>query len=385
MKKIALLFNGHRLGGAERSMVHQLAHLQGDVTAWIFDLGAEREIEDFICELYGDQVKTQRWKVPRALYSLSRSSTSGWFLAILSAFFYLFYWPLKARELKKYDIVYANGVKAALIAFVLMLMGFHSGVLIWHWRDYPQRSWPWKLMMKIPRRFNLRWACNSESVAQELKICLGQNELAPQELQIIPNPSGMEENKVKELSPFGQRVIGLVAMQAPWKGSAWAILLAHFFEKDLKALGVEKIALYGAQIYSTQGDHSDFPSQLHRLKKNYPSKLIEFRGHQSPQKIFNEIDVLWHTSLRAEPFGRVIVEAYKGHVPVISTALGGAGELCANGLAQVAFAHDYSGVLQSLEEIFQNPEKTKQCCERAALFAKELEELIGPRLRALSA
>ncbi|RTQ91247.1 MULTISPECIES: glycosyltransferase family 4 protein [Stenotrophomonas] len=73
------------------------------------------------------------------------------------------------------------------------------------------------------------------------------------------------------------------------------------------------------------------------LRHSAPSN-VEFLGKVSPSLFFSRINVLIIPSLWAEPLGRVAIEAYMHGVPVVSSGLGGLGEIVRNG--QTGFVFD---------------------------------------------
>src|SRR5690606_1107486 len=117
------------------------------------------------------------------------------------------------------------------------------------------------------------------------------------------------------------------------------------------ALGYREIRIYGDNIYQTSGDHQGYKEQLEVISRMLKRLPVNFCGLKTPKEIFAEIDVLVHSSIAPEPFGRVIVEAMANGVAVLSTGLGGAQELVHPDRAWRYYpAHVHSFALQ-LKEI----------------------------------
>ena len=164
----------------------------------------------------------------------------------------------------------------------------------------------------------------------------------------------MSSKDVKRVKKDFKGVIGFAGMSAPWKGLHELYLWSSLFEKDLVEMGVSEIAVYGKNIYLTEGEHTDYGWDLKRLKKLFPSRLIVHKGLVAPEQIYSEIDVMLHLSNRPEPFGRVIMESFAHGVPCISTGLGGAGELMGSFKELIHFSYDYGGLSKKLSFLFKN-------------------------------
>lgn len=323
MNKVAIVFNTNKLGGAERSMLLQLSTLnRSDLCFYIPKSnpgGVEKEIERL------ELGQVVYYNYPKALYLLSRSNL---FISIFSMFeIFLFLFLDKSLiSLKNYEVVYLNGNKAAFLFFYKHIFKSWKGRIVWHLRDYFYQSWLTNLVWSVllyGKKVEI--VCNSFSVKNDLNASVFKK----QRKTVVYNPSGLKL-KARKLQQIEN--VGFVSMMAPWKGVHEMVLFAWLYENELKALGIKKISIYGDNLYETQGEHRNYKEDLKKMINKFPSTLISFEGMQAPEKIFSEIDCLIHHSLEREPFGRVIVEGMDAHVPVVTTGIGGAGELVANGV-----------------------------------------------------
>jgi len=347
MNTMALILNTNALGGAERSIIEQMAPLgmSDRLTVFMPRLNSSSDkLNDFILKNLNCCIK--QFEVPVGFYSLSRQH-SFWhfFRAVLS----LISAPMmvwKMKRLHSYDSIYANGNKAAIWCLFCLFMTGYKGRVFWHFRDYPKLNSLIVSGINFVKRFSsfkLHFAANSQSVAS-----LVTNVLLD-EVQVIYNPIKIS-SFVK--APTRHHRIGVVAMLAPWKGIHEIILFAHLYEKELRGLGFKEVGIYTSDIYQTQGQHQNYIEELGELSRKFPSTLVKMHFDKNPSEIFNELDILIHSSSRPEPFGRVIAEAFGYSVPVISTALGGAGELVkdqVNGL--VYQKYDYTGLFENIKKI----------------------------------
>ncbi|HEL4242868.1 glycosyltransferase family 4 protein [Stenotrophomonas maltophilia] len=102
--------------------------------------------------------------------------------------------------------------------------------------------------------------------------------------------------------------------------------------------GVEKVIeaarlLPGRRWIIAGEGQSDYVDSLRRLA---PSN-VDFIGKVRPSEFFSKINVLMIPSLWAEPLGRVAIEAYMHGIPVISSGLGGLGDIVKDGLTGFFF------------------------------------------------
>jgi glycosyltransferase involved in cell wall biosynthesis len=269
-------------------------------------------------------------------------------------------------NLSGFNIVYLNGNKAAFYYFISHFFKKNKKI-IWHLRDYFSESFlirnMWKFLI-YNHKNKIKFICNSYSVEQNLKKTFSSSI----DCEVIYNPSGLLKNSTTS-EKF--ETIGVVSMLTPWKGVHEVYFFAWLYEEKLKALGVKKIRLYGDNVYETKGDHSNYKDDLKKMIEKMPTDLIEFAGLKNPETIYAEIDCLIHYSIRPEPFGRVIVEAFATSVPVITTGLGGAGEIVENGV------NGFKTILFDREDLFKKIENLKDFNIRKEITRNGLVRVIS--------
>lgn len=379
MKKIAVLMNTNELGGAERSLVLQLMDKPGcEFTFFIPDLNSSGSLEKFLNNSGFHNI--QFYEYPSTLYSLTRKKlrfSPGIILEIIKVLL----GQTDLKVLSAFDIVYLNGNKAAFYFFIIDWLIRFPGKVVWHLRDYYHESRKMNLLWKLVFRskLNLCIVCNSHSVKKSLTNSPWRN--IP--VEVVYNPSGQVlkylERKRDKIS-----VIGFVAMVTPWKGLHEIILWSRLCEEELKSLGIEQIKIYGSNIYKTQGDHSLYLEQLLKLNSRFGSDLLVFEGHKEPEAIYREIDCLIHYSLQAEPFGRVIIEAMDAGIPIISTCLGGAGELIVNQKTGIkVFPYDRYGLTAAIHHLIHNKLKTAMIVSGGKKKSKEIQHDIPLKMNSI--
>jgi glycosyltransferase involved in cell wall biosynthesis len=342
---IAVFFNTNKMGGAERSMLNLLKDCQ---------IRFSKKFQIFYPLLDGrlelnitDIENHKSFNFPLTLYNLSRSG--GIKLSLfwdIGKSLVAFYKTLSNLRLEKYQEVWFNGNKVAYpILFYLAFKNLissqkHEGRILWFWRDYPLNSIVIKyLYLFFESHLNLILIANSQDVKNCLKSVLGVSRVET----VYPLP----EHEVTSHSGTSIKNIGVPAMLSPWKGQMEVLIMIKTYQEELKKLGILKFFFFGDQIYQTQGAHQDYKEKLLSYKQDHNLDMVSFEGIKTPETILDASDLVIHSTLSAEPFGRIIIEAFMAKIPVISTGLGGAGELVENEVSGLRYEP------YSKEELFQ--------------------------------
>lgn len=351
MKKL-IIFNSPYLGGAERSLVFQLANNNQDNIIYLIpslEKNDHKELMKFLLDTHhGKDLKVHVFKFSKTLFEVSRSA------GLVKNLVGLLFLPWLVLSIRKYikdvSLIWCNGNKVALPFYLSAKLDSFKGRFIWHFRDYPSKGRLFRQIWNMFGKENFEFICvgNSEDVVLSIKKCVHPN---VQTFRLY-NPVGNIDEEKKVNGKI--KKIACASMIAPWKGIHEIVLCALLYEKDLIELGIEEVLIYGEQIYRTSGEHVNYFSQVQSLAKK--SKLIKFKGKEEPKKIFANIDLVIHSSIRPEPFGRVLVEAFAASVPVISTCLGGAGEIVIDGETGLQyFPQHYSQLFENIKTICLNP------------------------------
>lgn len=366
--KYALIFNTNRVGGAERSMVFQFPYHK-NTTCFIPKIDDSKELESFLLEQGFSSIKY--FDFPSGLYLASRDRL-GFFRIALGCFHLLSprafsFWTKVFRD---HDIFYCNGNKAMFILAWYFRWHKESKIFFWHVRDYASalfKSFLWNWL--LPQ--------GTKIVANSLSTAKSFEGITKESPYIVYNPIG--DLAFQERQSFKR--IGVVAMDAPWKGAHDIIWFWYLFRKELKAIGVMELRLYGRSIYKTSGQHKGYFEQLKFLVDKLGMDDCHFIRDKSPQEIFSEIDILFHSSLKEEPFGRVIVEAFQSGTLVFSTSLGGSSELIRD--KDNAYRYepkDFAGLYDDLYSAITNPDNSIEKVLRAQKFVTNWDTKIHKRM-----
>lgn len=380
MKRGILFLNSPKLGGAERSSIHQSLMLKNIELHYVIPfLEDHEEASDLLKFMKNVGIKEDRIsfiKISSSYYSLSRKKRK---FNLISPVFGLIQTLLQIdkTKFKNVDFWWLNGNKIAFLMLLFANIIRFKGKVIWHFRDYPSNSGIFKFFISLNNllsRYKLKLIGNSKSVETSLKKIYHLSKV-----DYIYNPVGELLTSRDIDNPV--RTIGVVAMFSPWKGIHQIIIMASLYEKELLERGVEKIKIFGGDLYQTDGPHITYQNELLALKEKFPSTLISFEGRVAPEKIFSSIDLLIHCSIEREPFGRVILEAFQSKVPVLSTSLGGAYELAGDDNRALSFfPEDYNHLFTQIVNIIEHDSQTKSRIENALAFCQELNKQIHEKI-----
>lgn len=90
------------------------------------------------------------------------------------------------------------------------------------------------------------------------------------------------------------------------------------------------------------------------LKEKYASEDVHFIGKQSIADFLLNIDLLIVPSLWNEPFGRVVIEAYAAHCPVLIAENGGLKELVNKNISYTFNTNNTSSLIELLNNFYKN-------------------------------
>jgi glycosyltransferase involved in cell wall biosynthesis len=305
-----------QLGGGELSLLDLLASVRLKTRVILFEDGPFRSLLEEI----GETVEI----LPMEDLSLVRRGASlssiFWALPNLRKF--------RARlsaSLASADVLYANSQKA----FLLVSLSKRRGQpIVWHLRDLLTKDHFSTILRRLAvfagNRFATVIIVNSQATADAFIAEGGRAD----KLRLVPDgidPKlydavnlAVAERLHAELCPPGMFLIGLFGRLAHWKGQH-ILLEAVACMKDVQICLVGD-ALFGESAYAEEikerASEPDLAGRVH---------FLGFR--RDIPELMTAMDLVVHTSVSAEPLGRVIVEGMLARKPVIATRAGGAAEI----------------------------------------------------------
>jgi glycosyltransferase involved in cell wall biosynthesis len=167
--------------------------------------------------------------------------------------------------------------------------------------------------------------------------------------------------------PKGIPCLGLVGNIQAWKGQA---ILVEAMGR-LRAAGVDACALL---IGGTHRAGEAYAGQVRRRVSELGLEgRILFTGfREDVADVINALDILAHTSVRPEPFGRVILEGMLLEKAVVATAAGGVPELIEDGkTGYLVPPGDAVALAACLQRVLSDREASAVVGRQARMWARE--------------
>jgi glycosyltransferase involved in cell wall biosynthesis len=261
--------------------------------------------------------------------------------------------------MRGYEVVFANSQKALVVSALSSWVAQRP--LIWNLHDILTAdhfsALNRKVAVALANRFARRVIVNSEATLRAFHEAGGAVEkgtVVYNGIDIAPFDSvRAEEVKAlrRELGVGEVPVVGVFSRLAPWKGQ-------HVLIEALPQLpGVHALfvgsALFGEDAYE---------DELHRLVEGMGvSDRAHFLGFRREVPLLMACcDVVAHTSIAPEPFGRVIIEAMAAGRPVVATQAGGALEIITDReTGRLVAPGDPTALATAVQAVLCEPEKGK--------------------------
>lgn len=130
---------------------------------------------------------------------------------------------------------------------------------------------------------------------------------------------------------------------------------------------------------------ADYASHLHQLVKEMNiASFVDFLPAQPKETLpalYHRSDIFLFTSIWAEPFGRVIVEAMASGVVVVGTKVGGAAEILTDGENALTFSpDDPTGLASQLKRLIESPalrERLAKAARQTAVDKFDIRRMIA--------
>ena len=270
----------------------------------------------------------------------------------------------QVRDLsQQYDVIYANTQKALVVAALASVLGGRPFVYHLHDIVSPEHFSATNrvLITRLASMARLIIA-NSQASKQAFLAAGGRardirviyNGFRPEdydssdaERQALRHSLGLSED---------QFVVGHFSRISPWKGQHILLDAISRAPEHVVAILVGD-ALFGEDDYGQR-----LRQDIERLGLGNRVRFLGFRS-DIPQ-LMNSCDLVAHTSIAPEPFGRVIVEAMMCHRPVVAANAGGATELIQHGrTGWLTPPGDAEKLTQVILNGCNHPELVKQVAE----------------------
>ena len=263
-----------------------------------------------------------------------------------------------AAAAKLYDVIYANSQKAFIISAIAAVRTRRP--LIWHLHDILDgdhfSATNIRVAVTLANRTAALVLCNSQATADAF-VAKGGNaslvRLVYSGVRAEPFLAVSDEAacamRAVACGPGAERVVGLFGRIARWKGQ-------HVALQAISRMAGVHLLLVGGALFG----EADYEARLHRQAIELGvADRVHFLGARTDiPELMRAVDVIIHTSVAAEPFGRVIVEGMLAGRPVVATAAGGAREIVVDGVTGVLVAlGDAAALADAVRSLLAQPER----------------------------
>ena len=235
-----------------------------------------------------------------------------------------------AAMARGYDLIYANTPKALVIG--ALASALTKRPLIYHLHDIisPQHFSQANCfaLISLANQFASLVIANSQASQSAFITAGGKPHLCTViyngfDISQYPVNQSVGRRKREELGLKNCFLVGHFSRLSPWKGQHILIEALMLCPENITAVLVGD-ALFGEQVYVNQ-----LRMQVQDLGLQNRVRFLGFHSDVSP--LMTACDLVVHTSIAPEPFGRVIVESMLCGTPIVAAAAGGATELITHG------------------------------------------------------
>ena len=235
-------------------------------------------------------------------------------------------WKLK-KLARSFDVIFANSQKALLVGSIAARMAHRP--LVWSLHDLLVAEhfsrWHRYIDVFFANAFARKVIVNSKATRDAFVSNGGKVE----NTHIVYNGLDSrrfttayraEDSDLRErLSIYDAPLLGVFGRLAPWKGQ-------HVMLELMTRLRDTHVLLVGDAVF--EGDR-EYEQQLRSMADRLGiANRVHFLGFRyDVPELMRLVDIVVHTSVSPEPFGRVIVEGMFAGKPVIATNAGGVQEI----------------------------------------------------------
>lgn len=349
--KVLFVNQAADFGGAElflRDLIITLADNRIKHDALFFDEGP------ILDELKSAGIQTKAVSFKRSALSIRRKS--GLFQIARSLLGLFIPMCRIVSEIRRYDVICANSQKAMFITGVCAIVVRKPLVWILHDIISEESFGPIMRRLIVFASNNLVDVVVANSIAT--KNALIKCGVINRKIEVIYNgfdvkriPLRIQDDSLgqklrNELGFTASPIIGMFGRLSKWKGQ-------HVIINALELLPDAQLIIVGEAIY----DNHEYKYELiKRARELGISDRIRFLGlRKDVSALMAAVDVVVHTSIEPEPFGRVVVEAMLQQRPVVATGLGGVTEIINHGVSGLLVKpNDPSVLAESVQLLLQN-------------------------------
>jgi len=375
-RRIKLLFFNHQaeMGGAEFSLFETLKNIDKDNFDVSVILGCEGP---FRKNLEEEGLKVKVLNLPKNILSLKRSTDKNNSIkSFTKAIFDLFVSKKLIKEglnKEKPDLLIFNTVKSACLgSSVANKLGIKTA---WIVRDMLTKDFFKRFYLNVIRFLTRKVSkviCISNCVKEAYSSLdyLSNKDISVLYVGILYD--GLTLPKLKKVSNLNP-VISLIGRLEPWKGQDVFIKAAAILLRKNPKIS---FLIVGSPLF----ERGDYENKCKELVKSLDiEKNVSFLGFRKDvSEIISSSDLVIHSSIKPEPFGRVIVEAMACGTPVIATNIGGPKEIITNNKNGVLIEPNNPKLLaETILNLLKDKKKMKELGKNAIKRARDFDSKIN--------
>jgi len=320
--KLLFLDQTAELGGAELCLISEVTHLPHESSVLLFEDGAFREM------LAAAGVRVEVVAASPGTMTVRREAGMLAIFSALPSVLRLVF--TVARRAKAYDVIYANSQKAFVVgAFAAAISG---RPLVWRLHDVltaDHFSATLRRIVVFLANWKARRIIVNSLASREALVAVGGN---PARISVAY--PGIDEtpfagiNEIAtaairtELGAGDAPLIGVFGRLSPWKGQG---VFIDAIAKLPRAIGV----IVGGPLFGHEEFAAELSEKVAALGLGGQIRFLGFR--KDIPLLMTAMEIVVHSSIAAEPFGRVVVEGMLAGKPMVASAAGGVLEIIEHG------------------------------------------------------
>ncbi|MDI6839794.1 MAG: glycosyltransferase [bacterium] len=273
-------------------------------------------------------------------------------------------------------VVYTNTQKAHIIGVIAARLARIPSIC--HFRDILPRNIITKIWLWILYLLSTRIIADSRAVAEKFPMRSKVKVVYPG-IRVEP----YTETRCESAVP----IVGYVGQIAKWKGIEYFIKAADIISKKIEEAN---FIIVGGPIFGDYKYLEELKELSHKLGM---SDKIQFIGEKIPALPYiAKLNVLVHTPILPEPFGRVLIEAGALGKPVVASNNGAIPEIVENGVTGILVPPgETEPIAEAVISLLMDKEKAKSMgekgrervdkCFNVDNMKKRIEEVIAETVR----
>lgn len=354
--KVLFLDQSGKLGGAELCLLDIAKPFANGSLVGLFADGDFRNLLE-INHIPVEVLTTQAIQVRKQSSLFSALASLGQLIPLINKV---------VKRARKYDLIYANTQKALVVGAIASFLARRP--LVYHLHDILSLEHFSISNLRVAITLINRFASLVIANSQASKTAFIQSGGKADIVEVVYNGFAIQNYQIPEKEPEQLRkklglgdkfVVGHFSRLCPWKGQH--ILIDALAECPENV----NIILVGDALFGEDEYVQELHEKVKALNLETRVKFLGFRD-DIPQ-LMSACDLVVHTSIAPEPFGRVIVEAMLCGKPVVAAKAGGAMELVEDGINGFLVTPNNS---QELAQVINNCVQEKDIIQNIANYAR---------------